>query len=57
MDVPDPSAEDRRELPPCPSCTGTKVLRLPETAPASQLRWFRCLKCSHIWKKGPRRKP
>lgn len=45
---------DRRELPPCPSCARAKVLRLPVSTNEGQLRWFKCMTCGHIWKKGPR---
>jgi CheY-like chemotaxis protein len=45
---------DRRELPPCPSCARANVLRLPVSTNEGQLRWFKCLTCGHIWKKGPR---
>jgi CheY-like chemotaxis protein len=48
---------ERRELPPCPSCGRSKVVRLPVSTNEGQLRWFKCAACAHIWKKGPRMPP
>ncbi len=48
------SPRDRRELPPCPSCARANVLSLPVSTNEGQLRWFKCMTCGHIWKKGPR---
>lgn len=45
---------DRRQTPPCPNCGRQNVLRIPENSQEPQLRWFKCLSCRHIWKKGPR---
>jgi CheY-like chemotaxis protein len=51
---PSPGRPDRRQTPPCPNCGRQDILRIPETSQEPQLRWFKCLSCRHIWKKGPR---
>jgi formate dehydrogenase maturation protein FdhE len=46
--------KERREVPPCPKCAAPKAKRLEEINTDSELRWFRCASCSHVWSKGPR---
>jgi hypothetical protein len=33
----------------CPNCTSDKIIDLPPVNPGSELQWFRCGNCDHLW--------